>query len=175
MEFDVIVFSFTRSASPEQKNKKVGFLDDARRLNVAFSRAKKKLILVGNSETLTDSRSHFDVLFNYTGLFSKLVDLSKNDQIGKFVNLTDFKDLKTNFQLNRSKLKVGKSFQCELKFTFDKPDYKGHIFYIIGGVEGMFRDGNKEYDFEKNKEYSMYISYINNEKETIYLSPYQLF
>ena len=41
MEFDVIIFNFTRSASPEQKNKKVGFLDDARRLNVAFLELRK--------------------------------------------------------------------------------------------------------------------------------------
>lgn len=65
-EHDVIIFSFTRSAF----NKKVGFLDDARRLNVAFSRAKKKLILIGNSETLRNQRSHYDQY--YTSLFNNL-------------------------------------------------------------------------------------------------------
>ena len=65
-EHDVIVFSFTRSAF----NKRVGFLDDARRLNVAFSRAKKKLILIGNSETLRNSQSHYDQY--YTTLFKNL-------------------------------------------------------------------------------------------------------
>ncbi|UPT72274.1 MAG: AAA domain-containing protein [Flavobacterium sp. JAD_PAG50586_2] len=36
-EYDIIIFSFTRSSL----NQKVGFLDNAQRLNVAFSRAKK--------------------------------------------------------------------------------------------------------------------------------------
>ncbi|CAF4075530.1 unnamed protein product [Rotaria sp. Silwood2] len=82
-EYDVIIFSFTRSSDhskPEilngrKKYTKVGFLDDARRLNVAFSRAKKKLILIGNSKTLKDPKSHFDLLFNYTGLFNNLIRL----------------------------------------------------------------------------------------------------
>ncbi len=99
-EFDIIIFSFTRSAdhlnapyeNGKRKYTKVGFLDDARRLNVAFSRAKKKLILIGNSKTLTDYRSHFDGIFNYTELFRKLVTLSKNDEIGNFINIADIYD-----------------------------------------------------------------------------------
>ncbi|MTE27549.1 AAA domain-containing protein [Winogradskyella ouciana] len=170
MEFDVIVFSFTRAASPDQRNKKVGFLDDARRLNVAFSRAKKKLILVGNSETLTDPRSHYDTLFNYTGLFSRLVDLSNNDSIGNFVNLTDFKDLKSNFQLVKSKLIIGSLHNCKYKLSFEKPNYIGHIFYIKQGVEGMFRDSDKNFEFDRDTEYSMYISFIDHKNERVYLS-----
>jgi hypothetical protein len=172
MEFDVIIFSFTRAASPEQKNKKVGFLDDARRLNVAFSRAKKKLILIGNSETLTDSRSHFDSLFNYTDLFRRLVYLSKKEKIGNFVNLTDFKNLKSNFQLNVGKLEVGKNYLCKLKLTFEKPNYLGHIFYINNcGIEGMFRDGNKEFEYHKEEDYQLYVTHIDKNKESIFLSP----
>jgi len=172
MEFDVIIFSFTRAASPEQRNKKVGFLDDARRLNVAFSRAKKKLILIGNSETLTDSRSHFDSLFNYTDLFRRLVYLSKKEKIGNFVNLTDFKNLKSNFQLNVGKLEVGKNYPCKLKLTFEKPNYLGHIFYINNcGIEGMFRDGNKEFEYHKEEDYQLYITHIDKTKESVFLSP----
>lgn len=91
-EFDIIIFSFTRAASPTQRNRRVGFLDDARRLNVAFSRAKKKLILVGNATTLADPRSHYDGLFNYTSLFKNLIRLSKNKNLGTFVNVTDYYD-----------------------------------------------------------------------------------
>lgn len=56
-EFDVVLFSFVRAIRPNS-NQKVGFLDDMRRLNVSLSRAKKKLILIGHKETLTDSIKH---------------------------------------------------------------------------------------------------------------------
>jgi len=132
MEFDVIVFSFTRAASPDQRNKKVGFLDDARRLNVAFSRAKKKLILVGNSETLTDPRSHYDTLFNYTGLFSRLVDLSKNDSIGNFVELTDYTDLKSPFEIFIEKNKKGSIIEGRIK----RLESYG-AFVSLGNLDGL--------------------------------------
>ena len=47
-EKDAIVFSAVRSNAEAQ----VGFLADARRLNVAITRAKKKLVVVGDSATL---------------------------------------------------------------------------------------------------------------------------
>lgn len=170
MEFDVIIFSFTRAAAPDQKNKKVGFLDDARRLNVAFSRAKKKLILVGNAQTLTDKRSHYDSLFNYTDLFSRLISLSKQEKAGNFVSLTDFKNLKTNFELNSNILKVGKSYPCRFKTSFDYPDYRGHIFYIENGMEGMLWDGKKEYNYIEGEECQLYISKIDKGKNRVFLS-----
>src|SRR5690606_15285764 len=132
MEFDVIVFSFTRAASPNQINKKVGFLDDARRLNVAFSRARKKLILVGNAETLTDSRSHYDTLFDYTRLFSRLVDLSKVDSIGNFVELTDYTDLKTPFEIFMEKNKVGSIIEGRVK----RLESYG-AFVSLGNLDGL--------------------------------------
>jgi superfamily I DNA and/or RNA helicase len=168
MEFDVIVFSFTRSDS----NSKVGFLDDARRLNVAFSRAKKKLILIGNSETLTDKRSHYDQLYNYTGLFQKLVRLSKNDSIGNFVNVTDFTDLKTKFQSLIGQFTTGNSYKCRLKLTFEKPEYAGHIFFIgETTLEGMFRDDSKSFEFDNEIQYEMQINYIDHKNEKVFLSP----
>src|SRR5690606_12421411 len=114
-EYDIIVFSFTRSSdhnnapfeNGKRKYSKVGFLDDARRLNVAFSRAKKKLILVGNAQTLTDPRSHFDKIFDYTKLFKTLVKLSKKEDIGNFVNVADLYDFKSPFELFLEKYKQG--------------------------------------------------------------------
>ncbi|ANQ53835.1 ATPase AAA [Thermosipho sp. 1063] len=47
-EKEVIIISFVRS----NKRKEIGFLSDLRRLNVALTRAKRKLILIGNSSTL---------------------------------------------------------------------------------------------------------------------------
>ena len=76
-EVKIMIFSFTRS----KKNNKVGFLDDARRLNVAFSRPESKLILIGNSKTLCNRRSHFD--YYYVKLFEQLVLHTK--EIGTFI------------------------------------------------------------------------------------------
>ena len=56
-EFDIVIFSFVRSFS-RSSGKTVGFLDDMRRLNVSLSRAKKKLILVGNLSTLQNPNAH---------------------------------------------------------------------------------------------------------------------
>lgn len=114
-EYDIIIFSFTRSCDHSKapiingkpKFSKVGFLDDARRLNVAFSRAKKKLILIGNSKTLTDYRSHYDRIFNYTQLFRKLVELSKKEKIGNFINIADLYDFKSPFESFSEKYKAG--------------------------------------------------------------------
>ncbi len=47
-ERDVIVISFVRS----NEKSEVGFLNDIRRTNVAMTRAKKKLLMVGDSATL---------------------------------------------------------------------------------------------------------------------------
>lgn len=60
MEFDIVVFSFVRSFRPGSKAK-VGFVDDMKRLNVSLSRAKKKLIVVGDMRTLTDPEAHYEV------------------------------------------------------------------------------------------------------------------
>lgn len=54
-EYDIVILSFVRSFRGKRK---VGFLDDLRRLNVALSRAKKKLIMVGNIETLCRPEAH---------------------------------------------------------------------------------------------------------------------
>lgn len=50
-EKDVIIVSLVRSNDSEE----VGFLSDERRLNVAFSRARKKLVVIGDSSTLEKS------------------------------------------------------------------------------------------------------------------------
>lgn len=166
-EYDIILFSFTRSVdhrkaptvNGRKKFSKVGFLDDARRLNVAFSRAKKKLILVGNSVTLTDARSHYDGLFNYTQLFKKLVQLSNKETIGNFVNIADLHDFKHPFEVFIERYKEGDvvtgqikmigrnanvifglfiridRVDCLLPWSFMSPDFKAKLESLLPGTD----------------------------------------
>jgi ATP-dependent RNA/DNA helicase IGHMBP2 len=59
-ERDVIAISFVRS----NEKSEVGFLSDIRRTNVAMTRARKKLILVGDSATLSAHPFYLELL-NY--------------------------------------------------------------------------------------------------------------
>ncbi len=59
-EKDIIIISFVRS----NLAKNIGFLNDERRLNVAITRAKKKLIMIGDLETLKPTYP-FSALFDY--------------------------------------------------------------------------------------------------------------
>lgn len=51
-EFDVVLLSVVRSNAEEESNQRVGFLDNDNRLCVAFSRAKRLLVAVGDSKTV---------------------------------------------------------------------------------------------------------------------------
>ena len=51
-EMDIIILSCVRSSSSGIAPKNIGFLADPRRLNVAITRARKSLILVGNLQWL---------------------------------------------------------------------------------------------------------------------------
>lgn len=51
-EFDIVLLSIVRSNQEEKIQKRVGFLNNDNRLCVAFSRAKRLLIAVGDSKTV---------------------------------------------------------------------------------------------------------------------------
>lgn len=51
-EFDIVFLSTVRSNRHEEMEKRVGFLDSRNRLNVAFSRAKRLLVALGDLETV---------------------------------------------------------------------------------------------------------------------------
>lgn len=57
-ERDVIYISMVRS----NDNKEIGFLNDIRRMNVALTRAKKKLVVIGDSATLANHPFYKDFL-----------------------------------------------------------------------------------------------------------------
>ena len=53
-EYDIVVFSFVRNT----RNGTLNFVDDLRRLNVSFSRAKCNLIMIGHLDTLKNETLH---------------------------------------------------------------------------------------------------------------------
>lgn len=57
-ERDIIIISLVRS----NENGEIGFLSDYRRMNVAMTRAKKKLIVIGDSATLGQDKFYNDFL-----------------------------------------------------------------------------------------------------------------
>jgi superfamily I DNA and/or RNA helicase len=57
-ERDVIIISFVRSNDKGE----VGFLSDIRRTNVAMTRARKKLIMIGDSATLSSHPFYLELL-----------------------------------------------------------------------------------------------------------------
>lgn len=69
-EKEMIIFSAVRSNSDNN----IGFLRDLRRLNVALTRAKKKLIFIGDSETICEHDFYAKLLeyIKENGLYYKL-------------------------------------------------------------------------------------------------------
>jgi predicted DNA helicase len=73
-ENDVIIFSLTRS----NDDGLIGFLTDERRLNVAITRAKKKLIVIGDKETII-KYSLFKEFVDYIEKNGKMLTLTNSD------------------------------------------------------------------------------------------------
>lgn len=149
-EFDVIIFSFTRSIPTHWSDiVKVGFLDDSRRLNVAFSRAKKKLIMVGDAQTLTNPIRHDETFFDFSQMFRGLIQACQNQETGSFhlrsgtLNVTNSneepeiealsqEDLLLNRKSILSKLHVGQILDGSVKNILAYG-----VFVDLGGVDGL--------------------------------------
>ncbi|HID40022.1 MAG TPA: hypothetical protein EYP36_10980, partial [Calditrichaeota bacterium] len=71
------ILSFVRS----NKSKELGFLTDLRRLNVALTWAKRKLIAIGDSETLKINKTYkrFIEFVKEKGVFVQLTASSKTN------------------------------------------------------------------------------------------------
>lgn len=59
-ERDLIIYSFTKSSDKPASQRRIGFLNELRRLNVAMSRCKKGLVLIGDMQFLMGCR-HMDL------------------------------------------------------------------------------------------------------------------
>jgi superfamily I DNA and/or RNA helicase len=72
MEMDVILLSMVRNN--KDSNGDIGFANDYRRLNVALSRARELLVLVGSSHMFTERTKRKDS----REMYSRLLDIVKN-------------------------------------------------------------------------------------------------
>jgi hypothetical protein len=60
-EKEVVVFAAVRSNGASDAINSIGFLKDGRRFNVALTRARRGLIVVGNPTTLARNQKHWAV------------------------------------------------------------------------------------------------------------------
>ena len=75
-EKDVIMISMVRG----NNEGKIGFLKDLRRMNVAITRAKMKLIIIGNSDTLSVNR-FYRKLYEYIDKNGKVINLNPEIEV----------------------------------------------------------------------------------------------
>jgi superfamily I DNA and/or RNA helicase len=78
-EFDVVILSSVRSNMETDSKKRVGFLNNNNRLCVAFSRAKRLLVTVGDSNTVAGND---DV--TYVEPLKELFERSKQEDVGYY-------------------------------------------------------------------------------------------
>lgn len=83
-EKEVILFSMVRS----NKSGKIGFLSEERRFNVAITRAKKMLILIGDASTVSTSPALKDFLL-YCLLNASIENAGQMNYNARPVNLDD--------------------------------------------------------------------------------------
>ena len=79
-ERDIIIYSFTKSSKINPNLSRIGFLNELRRLNVAMTRCKKTLVLVGDMEFLGGCKHRpQDELGNF-------VDAGSEYEFSRFIN-----------------------------------------------------------------------------------------
>lgn len=80
-ERDVIIFSAVRS----NRMGKVGFLSDWRRMNVALTRARNALIVIGDLDTLTEGDSHWAAFAKWCHGMKCIVDAEAQKETAPFL------------------------------------------------------------------------------------------
>jgi superfamily I DNA and/or RNA helicase len=69
-ERDIIIYSFTKSSKNSPNNRRIGFLNELRRLNVAMTRPKRTLILIGDMQFLS-SCEHMELNDDGDNIYEK--------------------------------------------------------------------------------------------------------
>lgn len=98
-ERDIIIYSFTRSSKKSVKQNRIGFLTELRRLNVAISRCKKTMIMIGDMKFLSECESEVGYKGeeieaektekNFSAFIRKMVKDVENGR-GELISSTDF-------------------------------------------------------------------------------------
>lgn len=99
-ERDIILYSFTKSSKDSPKKRRIGFLNELRRLNVAMTRCKKMLILIGDMDFLggclhCDKDDEGNLIYDksekqFSDFINKMVKDVKSGR-GDFISYQDFK------------------------------------------------------------------------------------
>jgi len=100
-ERDIILYSFTKSSKDSPKKRRIGFLNELRRLNVAMTRCKKMLILIGDMDFLggcqhCDKDDDGNLIYDksekqFSDFINKMVGDVKSGR-GDFIAYKDFKE-----------------------------------------------------------------------------------
>lgn len=98
-ERDIILYSFTKSSNLSPNSRRIGFLNELRRLNVAMTRCKKMLILIGDMDFLggcmhCDKSESGEVFYDrsekqFSDFINKMVTDVKNGR-GELITYREF-------------------------------------------------------------------------------------
>ncbi len=97
-ERDIIIYSFTRSSRKSPEKNRIGFLKELRRLNVAMSRCKKMLIMIGDMQFLAGCQNAplddegNEILYQSEKEFSAFIRTMIRDvqESGDYLSYSDF-------------------------------------------------------------------------------------
>ena len=157
-EFDIVVFSFVRAFKPTA-TRKVGFLDDMRRLNVSLSRAKKKLILVGHKATLINPAFHIE---------QDIVGIKPYEVFDKLSKTSISFNRKTKADVFAEKYNIGDEIPCIVDYV------KDNNVYVIFKNDHNFRYPiqlfNSEYlrEIEHSKEITIKFKELNAKEKPVF-------
>lgn len=99
-ERNVILYSFVRSSKRSKHQNRIGFLTEIRRLNVAMSRCKKTIVMIGDMKFLSECESEKDYRgrhieetkteLNFSKFIQKMVDDVKTKDRGRIITTAEF-------------------------------------------------------------------------------------